>query len=394
MLCQIAIVNTPEKYHNADSCCKILNKKCNEEIRTKLQLPLEIVYPDIFGDLDGEQLDLAGSGSLPVVVLENASELVSQMKNIHGFIEQIVKYIIQDNKSDYVFMGSYTLPYVLKDTWINTYTAPDAEKYGEGNLTTEYEQIINSIKSENKNIPNKAMLHIGAEIGEVGHYGVIIKNGNDIIIFDSMQSNLLSSYTGFFSQITEDVFGIKGKTLSSPSSDETCPQLTGGFVSPREKKESKESYSRRLQDLDSQNHFCYMWSIWYFHVFVTQGKQGLENLFEDIHKNCIPPLVVIKRYIWSILNSLYPTNKALNDLIKEVIEQNHERKITPSAVTFITYYFLMNFRYVWDDLGSGKFNLYSVIECDLSKVRKLDNMNKCLEYSLEKVPYVLDKFTE
>jgi hypothetical protein len=356
----------------------------------ELQTPLEITLPDVFGEMDKEQELLIEEGSQPVVVVENASEFVSQMKNVHGFIEQIITYIINDNKKKYTFLGSHTVPVVLKQKWIDLYPTSDYDMlYGENELTDTYDNIVKNVKP--KRIPKQAILHIGADLGKVGHYGIAIKNGNKVIVFDSMQIEGFSDYTAVFAQFAEDIFGIRPTVLADPTK-ETCPQPTGGFVR-RERGESDESYLHRLQDLDSQNHFCYLWAIWYFHIFIAHGDDAVKGIFQKLHENCVPSLVVIKRYIWSLLHSFYPTDKKLGELLTEVVSTEYEKKIDKKTMDFLTRFFMLNFRYIWDDLGTRQFNLYSVIECDLLKFRNMTNTNECLEYSLGNVVYVLDKFT-
>jgi len=387
--CKLSIIDGPKHFHSAESCCKLILDKCSEKTLKRLQVPLEITYPEIFGKFDTEQYVLISRGSLPVVLLENASEFVSQMKNVPGFIEQIIGFIIKDNKKKYTFMGSHTFPIVIKKEWSEP--EQDFDVYGENKeLTEQYDQTIKLIKKRKK--PLQAILHIGLEFSGVGHYGVAIKHGKHVIVFDSMQCEGKSFYTPVFCQIAQDVFGIKPKTLLNPT-ELTCPQITGGFVHEAYAKDNEE-YFHMLQDLDSQNHFCYMWAIWYFHIFITKGQEGVEQVFDEMHKKCIPPLGVIKRYIWSVLHSFYPDDQKLAALITECVSTAHGKDIDPQTADFLIRFFMLNFRYIWDDLGTTKFHMYSIIECDLNKFRGMTNINECLAYSLEKFDYVLDRFTD
>lgn len=402
--CKIGIIDTPESLHNSDSCCSIIMKKCDKKMLTKLQTPLELTLPNIFGDFDEEQELLIKNGSTPVIIVENASEFVSQMKDVHGFIEQIIDIIIQDNKKNYAFLGSHTFPAVLKEKWLRRFPRTDYDalygrveyngRYDEGlALMEKYDEIIEEVRP--KQVPRQGILHMAlylpSEAGDVGHYGIAIKNGNKVIVFDSMQEKGYSQYSALFSQIAEDIFDTDVEILQNPTK-QTCPQPTGGFVKAVEG-ESPESYLYRLQNLDSQNHFCYLWAIWYFHVFVVHGEKGVSNIFQTMYDKCIPPLAVIKRYIWSVLHSFYPDDKKLMSLITEVVSASHEKEIDTKTADFLLRFFLLNFRYIWDDLDTRNFNLYSVIDCDLKKFRSMSNVNKCLEYSLQEFEYVLDKFT-
>lgn len=55
-------------------------------------------------------------------------------------------------------------------------------------------------------------------------------------------------------------------------------------------------------------------------------------------------------------------------------------------------FFLTHFRYVWDNLDTDLFFLFSIIDCDLSQVRNL-SLNECLDYSQKNLGYVLDGVT-
>ena len=287
-------------------------------------------------------------------------------------------------------MGSHTFPLIIKQKWLDKY--PDADydvKYdGISETSLRYDETIKSIRK--KRMPNQAILHIGVEFTQGGHYGIAIKNGEKVIVFDSMQMGGRSVYSSAFLQVAEDVFDIEPVILQNPADETVCPQPTGGFVFV--KKEDVD-YIEKIQDLDSQNHFCYLWAIFYFHVFISMGDNSLDEIFEILYKKCIPSLAVIKRYIWSILHSLYPTDELFTSLIKEVISFSHGEEISDNDTDFFLKFFLLNFRYIWDDMGTKKFNLYSIIDCDLKKFREMSNINQCLEYSVSEFNYVLDKFT-
>lgn len=391
--CKIDIISNPPPQHDKNSCCGIIfGAPCNKKLEEQLWLPLELTFPDIYGEFDDEQKELINLGASPLILVENASEMVSQMKNIPGFIEQIINLIIADNKSDYVFLGVETFPVVIKEKWLKKF--PDTDKtmiYGENEeLTEKYEQLLNAIRPSK--LPKNAVLQIGADLGDAGHYGILIKHGANTLVFDSMQYAGHSAYTALFAQIAEDLFGGGITVLPEPANRDACPQPTGGFIN-KDAFQDEKAYQYALQDTDSQNHFCYVWAIWYFHIFVKYGTLGVINIFSSMQQQCQNPLVVIKRYIWAIINSFYPDAKILNKLINEVVSASRGKKVSLKASDFITRFFMMHFRYIWDDLKTGKFQLFSVIDCNLTKVRNMNNIDKCLSYALEPVPYVLDKFT-
>lgn len=338
--------------------------------------PLELTYPNIYGKLDREQKILIKEGAMTVVLLENASDIVRQVKDYGTFLEDIFAYILADNKSKYAFLGSYTFP--------------DLEDGEEPVL-----KMVKEVKKKVKEKKTKYILHTAIELGGVGHYGVIIRNGKTVIVFDSMQHGGSSHYTPTFMFIAQKLFGIEPITPRLPEFVHECLQPTGGFVYPREKGESQKSWLARVQNMDSQNHFCYMWAIWWAHLFITGGIKAPDNAVKYIRQKCIHPLVVIKKYIWSILHMLFPTRKKLSTLFRKAIKNDTEINVGAKDATFITNFFIMNFRNVWDDLNTNdptKFSRYTVIDCDLSVVRKFNNINQCLKYSLSDVVYVIDNF--
>ena len=65
-------------------------------------------------------------------------------------------------------------------------------------------------------------------------------------------------------------------------------------------------------------------------------------------------------------------------------------KVKKVDTDYIADFFLMNFRYIWYDMGVNKakaFRSYRVIDCE----REFFNNADALEYSLEDVKYELDQ---
>lgn len=332
--------------------------------------PLENLYPDIFGDLDDGQETLIRNGSTSLVITENASEFVSRMKDLPNFMENILSTIKQENHEKYSIYCE-TFPSVIKDKWFKKYRCADyIEHYGRGKLTATYNNIIR--KTRPNKIPKNAVLHMAIDLESVGHYGVAIKNEDRVIVFDSMQMNKMSVYTAMFSQIAEDIFGVEPVVLDTPSAL-TCPQATGGYVEEKQEGESTQNYLCRLQNLDSQNHFCYMWAIWYFHMFLTQGEKGISTVFDTLYRKNIHPLICIKRYMWSIIYYLYK-GKEYDNLISVAMEAKGKDK------DFLARFFTDNFKYVWDDQGTGKFKLYPI--CSDYENVMIKNVNDCISYSI------------
>ena len=89
-------------------------------------------------------------------------------------------------------------------------------------------------------------------------------------------------------------------------------QATGGFESytspilysidkPGKKKFLKEL---NIQHVDSQNHFCYIWSIWFIQIYLRGGEQLYLDISNKLKIHKIIPLVVIKKYILSFIKLL------------------------------------------------------------------------------------------
>lgn len=324
------------------------------------------------GKLDKVERLLKDIGSERLVLIEESSEILSRIKDLDGFIEIIFERIIEENKSDFTILGSYTMPYVLRKTDI-VWKDFDEVFYKDDKSINKYISKIEDIRSKFK---DRSILHIGADLTIGGHYGIIIFLEGKAIVFDSMQFNGLSSYTRFFTQIALDVADITIDDiiiLKTPDR-ETCPQFTGGFITTPE---NNKDYIVKIQDVDSQNHFCYFWSILYFHIFITKGMEGIENVFNNLRDDCILPLTCIKRYIWSVVNSYYNTDKFIIQLFSQVYD---EPKI-------VYQYFKLYFRQIWINIEENEFKPYFIIDSSLKEIRNM-NINKCLNYALRSSTYI------
>lgn len=377
------------KHHDRNSCCDYINERpCSVDFNKKLWEPLEKTYPSLVGELDHHQQTIIDQyNGLPLVLMENASEFVGRIKNIPEFLEKVIQRIIDDNKSNYTSLGSYTIPF---------WEEGDAEDH----IKDSKRQIAYLTKKLQKRIKKDKnyVLQIGLELQEdSGHYGIIFTvqhptEGTKLLIFDSMQGRknkkgevLPSAYSDFFIDFAETLFDQEGfMLLDMPLS----PQPTGGFVDEK-KYTDNYSYLQAYQNMDSQNHYCYFWSIAYFHMYIVNGLYGLRDLFYIIKCNHNNPLTFIKKYIWGILNMMYPSHEDLEKLFAGMLKTWGGKK---EDIVFLVKFFLMHFRYIWDNLEYGfSYNPYSIIPCDLSQVRNFKNINDVLVYALEKTPYVLDR---
>lgn len=371
------------------SCCHKLFRENCEDKKGFFCTPIELTFPELVGKLDKDQKKLSRD-SMPVILVENASAFIPMIRDSTDFMETVLKKVAGKK---YTFVGSYTLPFVSK---ISKYD-DSACKYGDNYLSKEYNKEIVKIMRKTRKLKKKnVILHIGIvlndksetceESGGPGHYGVIIKTGDRIHLFDSMQHKGDGYYTLMFQQICNDVFGRKASIGGIFNS----VQLTGGFTEDRKQFGTDLEYFRQLQDMDSQNHFCYMWAIWYTQLYVKGGEKLAMDTINDLHRRGIHPTVVIKKYIWSLIISLIPD---LLSIFHQLYLYKIGKEISEKNAKLLLKFFIIWFRYVWDNFDTDRFFLASIIECDLSRFEKM-SIDDCLEYSIGDVKYVLDNFCE
>lgn len=343
--------------------CNTLYKKCDQQLLTKFNTPLEETYPEIFGEYDKGQVFLKNTNCKHILLIENATEIVSRIKDIPNFLETIFKLIIKWYAKDFYFAGSYTIEY--------------DEYKKEFRDLSQLEKIKKLVKNKKKSI-----IQVALDLGDLGgHYGVIIFKDDKVIIFDSMQYHIdnveKGFYTDSFTKLANLIFVSKDViTFNNPTMDE-CPQITGGFIKDITKTlERNKSFWESIQDTKSQNHFCYMWSIFYFHSLLEYDY----NIFTYIKANIKDPLIVIKKYTWSIINSIYNTDRKLLGLVKKAIYLSTDKKLDRDDYMFLTNFFLIHFRSVW--LLENRFDVDYIINLNLNEVRNFD-IQKCIQYSIQ-----------
>lgn len=280
--------------------------------QTKLNLPLECQDPDDFGDFDEEQKFLLDNGALDLVLIENASELMRRVMMQDGNIEKVLNMLSKTYEGCGV-LPSETFPiyeHDPKEAWQNTGTLK------------EYTTAVNRMKKHYAALLKKkeincisAVFALLVESDGSGHYGSFFlrKGVPTVYIFDSMQLDSQgSAYTSLFARLATDIFGIQDVVFDDRFNKFTSLQLTGGFSAntplmlrfqnlPGENvMTEKQIESIKLQCTESQNHFCYMWSIWSLHLrMIGKSPFDIANLIETRR---VDPLTVIKRYIWSLFN--------------------------------------------------------------------------------------------
>ena len=146
-----------------------------------------------------------------------------------------------------------------------------------------------------------------------GHYAAFFWEAkiDTVTVFDSMQYyDGGSSYTPFFRQLAVHIFGVKIQNANAPEcfKEELSLQITGGFTAgeplmimkSQRPLDVEEKTLLHIQSTESQNHFCYMWSLWYLH-HKMMGMDPIRSA-EEIWRNKVDPLIVIKKYIWAVFH--------------------------------------------------------------------------------------------
>lgn len=303
---------------------------------SRVDIPLEYQDPDSFGDLDNEQKYAIEKGALDLVLLENASELVRVVMMEAGdgkHIERVLEVISKSN-------GCMTIPSQSFPIWMDPKTSRK-ESAKSGDFTddeilvyddSEYTKLSNAkkiyatmvktsrsqvelLKRNNKKgcIVSVFALNLGKKIG--GHYAAFYYDikAKEVDVFDSMQqSDKGSVYTPFFRQLGAHIFNVSisksNITKDMCFNKELSLQFTGGFSDnpsvmvdkTEDKLSSEDKKFLNIQSTESQNHFCYMWSIWFIHLKL----RGLDicKTAKEIREKKVDPLVVIKRYIWALFH--------------------------------------------------------------------------------------------
>ena len=189
------------------------------------------------------------------------------------------------------------------------------------NGNTESAYLENAyIHMINSNVNNNSVIFtiLGLNLGEGGHYGGILCDvaKKKVFVFDSMSGQYEDDY---YNSGTERLFlAMAKKIFNYPKTKKLLGgklefenvyvdyilQPTGGFediISPSIEKYSLDAKLQRLlniQHTDSQNHFCYIWSIWFCHLYLSGGGiESFETVLNDALAKKLIPLVIIKKYI-------------------------------------------------------------------------------------------------
>lgn len=283
--------------------------------------PLFILDELKYGIVDKmERTLICKLNALDLVLMENSNELfrlfMQEEENEYGTNLEKLMNLICSQYPNAVYLPSDTFDiqedrngnWKLKKSKLNGKTL-------DAYLENSYKKMTDAkISGKSKSI---IFTIIGLNLGEGGHYGGIIcdVSKKKVIVFDSMSGQYENNYYNsgtekLFLTIARKIFNYPKtkKLMGSKMNFEAAIvdyilQPTGGFediVSPSlEKYGLNEKLQRiiNIQHTDSQNHFCYIWSIWFCHIYLSGGMKLFESVITEMNSYDIFPIVTIKKYI-------------------------------------------------------------------------------------------------
>ena len=345
---------------------------------TKNEVPLEFLNSEIFGEFDEMQKELVCKhDALDIVLIENANEIVRQfIIEDERNLETLLKMLrIEQPNSICLRTDTVNIQQNKAGIWKlkkNTHTRNVMQKY--------ISDLENKIKNFDKFDKNTVIYTIfGLNLTAGGHYGAIICDMSlmKVYVFDSMSGEYDEVYNTSgteecFLEVARQIYtnakilkamsaklqsNEKSKTKRTPllhfeleaTYQNFYFQPTGGFegiITPELESIEDEELQMEInvQHMESQNHFCYIWSTLFCHVYL----RGKLDLWEEIQQNCdeygIHSLVLIKKYMLGFIGLVESnSNKTLiypDFFYKHFprIWSNHEN---PKTLKFKLY----NFKY-------------------------------------------------
>jgi len=288
--------------------------KDDEEDNMNSLLPLEMyVDPDSDQFFDGcQKLLIEKHNAYDLVLIENASEIAKD-DILQPNLENIMKKICEEF-DDCVYLDSDTFALDKYDRFVNYNYVKDYAKRHNKKLKCKGKYIMTvlaiDLTTYDPNNPDKEVMSQG------GHYGGFIKHPNGTLyVYDSMKSSL---YSDKFEEIGKTIFSPKLIAINACINPRTFLQPTGGFpneMDPMTKKAFRnyvfdnginpdhpntliQAQALKIQVPESQDHFCFIWSLW----LICANLMNADVNF--IAQQNLVPLLVIKRFIWTLINML------------------------------------------------------------------------------------------
>ena len=267
--------------------------------------------------IDKEDCDLIiEDDAYDLFLIERASGIFADYIYEGNRLEELVENLIrQHERQDIHLVAVETLPYYVNPQKIPRSKLTEYINEGASDLRSpRYEQLIAQMRQNINPSARINVIMVAVDIGGAGgHYGILLyyPSDNTAELFDSMQRETKGGfYTAYFRQVSTDI--LKNTRIIIPSCiDESISfQPTGGFpenIAPYLEKYATGARGERLklirriqeQDIHSQNHFCYMYAIWYLDLRIH--NYTMEDAIRHIRENNLISLVIIKSYIYALV---------------------------------------------------------------------------------------------
>ena len=295
---------------------------------TSLNTPLETIAPDVFDPLDKEQEYAIEHGMTNVVLTENANDIV------RSFLNNDIPYKYRPK------IGRRKPTNMLDIILFKDIIKASGRKGLRGipNVAIEFRNInefaghFSFLKRPTKDSHAIGILGLDLkELGETDEYGghycayIIDLEAKVIGYFDPMCDSVYSdpdeeiSFPHYLRSMLNKVLGDKESKKYNIEQEMKfskleCAQSTGGFNNspPQFVEYYRELYKDKetMEDIrefgvDSQNHFCYMWSLFYLYInFVYEDDESnnyLQSIGNGISDLTLIPLALIKLFIHYII---------------------------------------------------------------------------------------------
>lgn len=374
---------------------------------TKNEIPLEFVDSDTFGEFDEMQKDLVCKhDALDVVLIENANEILRQfMIEDEKNLESLLK-MLRNEEENSIYLRSDTIDIQQKKSgdWQiknNSHTRSVMQAY----IKDAEKKIKEFEKFDNKTI---IYTIFGLNLTAGGHYGAIVcdMDSMKVHVFDSMSGEYNEEYNTSgteecFLEVARRIY-TNAKILKAMKEKIDPPksrkfkfeieatyqtfyfQPTGGFeeiIVPvlESMEDEKLQMDINIQHVESQNHFCYIWSTLFCHVYL-RGKEGLwEEIQDTMIELELEALVLIKKYILGFVN---------------IIESKSNTKLLYSD------FFYKHFPRIWSNHKNPtelKFKLYdfdykqakTIIKCLDNIIDISDTVNPIKKTNSDKIKSIL-----
>lgn len=329
-------------------------------------IPLQF-QTERYGDMNTYHNYLLSINKHEMILAENASSLLAEAVLTTGsrIIERLLERIVMENDGGVVF-PSFTFP-------------NDPEKLA---------ATIKIARKEFTTIEDPTVIYavLGIDLGDIGgHHCAMIYEDGTVTLFDPMQCGSHSKYVDRFKHIAHEVFMTEDVHIQPLDSELGYTlQHTGGWMhippphiemdgddvlthdfyemnhitQTKHKMSTEDKFELVYTSSEVQNHFCYMWCIWYLHIVIA-GYDINEVVESYLHGT--DPLVVIKTYTWCLLTY---TN------IKREIQ--FERFFNDNFKLVLLY-----------NLNEEGFMRMNVCQLTFPSKNNLNDINDCLTYSFK-----------